>query len=248
MKDAVCRLAVGANYVGAGPAEFMVHDETGEFYFLEVNARLQVEHPVTEAITGLDLVELQLNIASGEPMSVSNSLSKGERNAIVGHAIEVRIVAENPAAGFTPSTGRILAWAEPRHPGIRVDSGFGVGKEISRFYDSMIAKVIAHGKDREDARKKLIQALLDFHILGVQNNIGFLIDVLNSEQFCTAKVDTNMVEREFGDWGPPQVPAEVGSLAANCSAGDGAGNRLSHGRLGVARVWQKQDSWRIFRR
>ncbi len=242
MQQSVRRLALAAGYVGAGTAEFMVDRETGEFYFLEVNARLQVEHPVTEAITGLDLVELQIRVAQGEKLDFDPRLINGDRAALNGHSIEVRIVAEDPAAGFMPSIGRIVGWAEPRHPGIRFDTGFAAGKEVSRFYDSMIAKVIAHGPTREAARKRLISALHDFHVLGVKTNVGYLIDVLEHPGFVAGTIDTGFLAREFAEWAPPAPPSELCVIAEKATGQSQTkieGNRAKG-------AWAQADGWRVF--
>ncbi|MEI7575271.1 MAG: biotin carboxylase N-terminal domain-containing protein [Armatimonadota bacterium] len=242
MQQSVRRLALAAGYVGAGTAEFMVDRETGEFYFLEVNARLQVEHPVTEAITGLDLVELQIRVAQGEKLDIDPRLINGDRAALNGHSIEVRIVAEDPAAGFMPSIGKIIGWAEPRHPGIRFDTGFAAGKEVSRFYDSMIAKVIAHGPTREAARKRLIAALHDFHVLGVKTNVGYLIDVLEHPGFLAGTIDTGFLAREFADWTPPAPPSEL-ALIAEKATGQAQTKIEGNSAKGA---WAQADGWRVF--
>ncbi len=243
MRDATIRLIKAAKYYGAGTAEFMVDPITGDFYFLEVNARLQVEHCVTEEITGLDLVAEQIRVAEGRPLEFDSSLMAGERSAIFGHSMEVRIVAENPGKGFMPSIGKIVGWAEPRGPGIRFDTGFGLGSEISRFYDSMIAKVIAHGSNRTEARQRLIAALNDFHVLGVQTNIAYLIDVLRSEGFASGYIDTGFLGREFSEWsqGPPDL--ELGSLAkfAQSSANPVSSAKTTHS------AWDLTDNWRNIR-
>ena len=202
LRDAVARLVVAAGYVGAGTAEFIFDEKTREFYFLEVNARLQVEHPVTEAVTGLDLVEWQLRVASGERLDFSQALMEGDRSAMMGHAIEVRIIAENPAQNFMPSIGKVLAWAEPRGLGIRVDTGFEAGSEVSRFYDSMLAKLIVHAESREKAIERLALALQDFHILGIHTNIEFSLAVLEHEGFQTGEFDTGFLARSFPNWQP----------------------------------------------
>jgi acetyl/propionyl-CoA carboxylase alpha subunit len=239
MRDATKRLIKAAGYYGAGTAEFMVDGASGEFYFLEVNARLQVEHCVTEEITGLDLVALQIAVAEGKDLGLSDGLMEGSRDAIFGHSIEVRIVAEDPGQGFMPSIGKIVGWAEPRSPGVRFDTGFGQGSEISRFYDSMIAKVIAHGANREEARKRLIAALNDFHVLGVKTNIGYLIEVLRSPGFVSGDIDTGYLGREFAEWHVPAVPVELGSIAAKSqSVGTGITYKKSFS------VWSLDDNWR----
>ncbi|KAF4531533.1 hypothetical protein B566_EDAN019556, partial [Ephemera danica] len=158
MGTAACNLARQANYVNAGTVEFVM-DEQHNFYFLEMNTRLQVEHPVTEMVTGLDLVEWQLRIASGEPLPFDQQAIKFN-----GWAIEARICAEEPTRGFIPSTGLITRYFAPRGAGVRVDSGVNIGGKVDVYYDSMLAKLICHGKTREDARCGLIEALNGYHI------------------------------------------------------------------------------------
>lgn len=212
LRDAAISLAREAGYVGAGTCEFILDPASGAFFFLEVNARLQVEHPVTEAVTGLDLVAWQLRIASGERLDLPPELLRGERSALRGWAIEARIVAEDPAQGFLPSTGRLSAWAEPRHPGVRIDAGFRAGDEVSRFYDSMLAKAIASGETREDALDRLSAALADFPILGVPTDEAILLDVLDHPDFRAGNVDTGWVERTLGGWTPPSPPPFLADL------------------------------------
>jgi 3-methylcrotonyl-CoA carboxylase alpha subunit len=242
MRIAVRRLISASGYVGAGTVEFMFDEPTGKFYFLEVNARLQVEHPVTEAITGLDLVKWQLRIASGEELDVPNRLLQGDRSAIVGHAIEARIVAEDPGAGFMPSSGKILAWAQPLQPGIRVDTGYGPGTEVPRYYDSLLAKVIAHGETRAQAIEKLKSALLDFHILGVKTNISYVLAILDHADFVAGHFDTGWLAREFAEWRPQtDLPLELGAIVAQAG--------VSTTSVGAARVestgaWALADSFR----
>jgi 3-methylcrotonyl-CoA carboxylase alpha subunit len=243
MRDATTRLIKAAGYFGAGTAEFMVDPISGDFYFLEVNARLQVEHCVTEEITGLDLVAQQIRVANGLNLDIPSRLIAGERDSIFGHSVEVRIVAENPGQGFLPSIGKIVGWAEPREPGIRFDTGFGLGCEISRFYDSMIAKVIAHGSNRQEAIQRLVSALNDFHVLGVHTNIAFLIDVLNSDGFMTGDIDTGFLGREFAEWTPCAPPGELGSIAKSASSGI---SETSMEKKSPA-MWDLCDNWRNVR-
>lgn len=220
MQEACKALVKVAGYVGAGTVEFITNADGSEFYFLEVNARLQVEHPVTEAITGLDLVQWQLRIAQGERLDLRPELLAGDRTAVTGHSIEARIVAEDPAANFMPSVGPILAWAEPRMPGVRIDSGFGPGSEVPRFYDSLLAKVIVHGETRAQAVRRLREALLDFHILGVKTNIAYLLDILDHEGFQSGDIDTGFLGRELPDWRPSDdLPEELEAILRNASAG-----------------------------
>jgi acetyl-CoA carboxylase biotin carboxylase subunit len=227
MRAASVRLAKAAGYVGAGTVEFMVDEEGREFYFLEVNARLQVEHPVTELVTGLDLVQWQLRIARGERLDLTDALMSGDRRALRGHAIEVRVVAEDPAMNFLPSVGKILAWAEPKMPGIRVDTGYGQGAEVPRFYDSMLAKVIAHGATRREAVARLRQALLDFHVIGIKTNVSYLLDVLAHPQFDAANFDTGFLGREFGSWQQEGVPSEIGAILSHAGAASRGGDVAS---------------------
>ena len=202
MGHAACELARQAGYVNAGTVEFVL-DASGEFYFLEMNTRLQVEHPVTEAVTGLDLVELQIRIAAGEPLPFGRQevLSKG-------WAMEARICAEEPARGFMPSTGMITRYAEPHGKGLRVDSGVATGSWIGVYYDSMLAKVICHGKDREDARTGLIEALNGYHIEGIVTNVDFVTSVLCHPEFAAANLTTGFIDKHFDGSTPRDLPDE----------------------------------------
>jgi geranyl-CoA carboxylase alpha subunit len=178
-------------YRGAGTVEFLLAAD-GAFYFLEMNTRLQVEHPVTEAITGQDLVAWQLKVAAGEKLPLSQ-----EQVKFSGHAIEVRLYAEDAYAGFLPQTGRIDVWRPASGPGIRVDHGMKDGLAISPFYDPMIAKVIAHGANREEARTRLVQALRDTIVLGPVTNRHFLIRLLEHPEFAAGKATTAFIGKHF---------------------------------------------------
>ncbi len=191
MGKAACDLARTSGYVNAGTVEFVM-DSQHNFYFLEMNTRLQVEHPVTELVTGLDLVEWQLRIASGEPLSFDQS-----GVTFNGWAIETRICAEDPTRGFIPSTGMITRYAAPRGRGIRVDSGVNIGGKIDVYYDSMLAKLICHGKTREDARRGLIEALNGYHIEGVSTNIDFVTSVLCLPEFAEGNLSTGFIDQHF---------------------------------------------------
>ncbi len=182
-------------YLGAGTVEFIL-DRSGDFYFLEVNTRLQVEHPVTEATTGLDLVRMQIDVAQGRPLLVEQ-----EDLAISGHAIEVRLYAEDPSKDFLPATGRVALWSVPELPGLRVDSGVEAGSEIGVHYDPMLAKVIAHGATREQARRRLVRGLRQLGLGGVVTNRDFLLAVLEHPAFCEAELDTHFIERHL----PPET-------------------------------------------
>ncbi|MGM0404181.1 MAG: acetyl/propionyl/methylcrotonyl-CoA carboxylase subunit alpha [Thermodesulfobacteriota bacterium] len=205
MGIAACDLARKAGYVNAGTVEFVM-DPKGGFYFLEMNTRLQVEHPVTEMVTGLDLVELQLRIAAGEPLPFDQA-------GVVfnGWAMEARICAEDPARGFMPATGMITRYAEPRDSAVRVDSGVGTGSKVPVFYDSMLAKVICHGKDRETARIGLVEALNGYHIEGIITNVDFANSVLCHPAFVQGDLDTDFIERHF-DGGTPLHPPDERSM------------------------------------
>ncbi len=183
--------AKAVNYVGAGTVEFIA-DPSGNFYFMEMNTRLQVEHPVTEEITGLDLVEWQLRVASGEKLPASQ-----DELSIRGHSIEARIYAENPDANFMPSVGRLAHLSPPassRH--VRVDTGVEAGDEITPHYDPMIAKLIVWGADRDEALRHMREALERFQIVGVANNVEFLGRLVRTRSFATADLDTSLIERE----------------------------------------------------
>ncbi len=202
MGKSACDLARKAGYVNAGTVEFVM-DPEGKFYFLEMNTRLQVEHPVTELVTGLDLVELQLRIAAGDHLPFDQA---GVR--FTGWAMEARICAEDPARGFTPATGMITRYAEPRGDAVRVDSGVDTGSKIGVHYDSMLAKVICHGKDREAARTGLIEALNGYHIEGVVTNIDFVNSVLCQPAFAAGDLDTGFIDRYFDGHLPLSPPDE----------------------------------------
>jgi acetyl/propionyl-CoA carboxylase alpha subunit len=196
--------AQAVNYVNAGTIEFLV-DTNRQFFFLEMNTRLQVEHPVTELVTGVDLVKLQLRVAAGEPLPFRQA-DLSQR----GHAMECRLYAEDPAGDFLPDSGRVLCAVEPQGPGIRVDSGVVSGTAISLHYDPMMAKLIVLGETRRDARQKMIWALNQFVILGLTTNIPFLKDVIRHEAFRNGQTTTDFVERHFADWRPaPAVPPDL---------------------------------------
>lgn len=240
IRGASQRLAMASGYVGAGTVEFMVDEAEGKFYFLEVNTRLQVEHPVTENITGLDLVKWQLRIASGDRLDIPEGLMTGQRSGIVGHSIETRIVAEDPAGNFMPSVGEILAWAEPQAPGVRVDTGFRQGSEVSRYYDSLIAKLIVHAPTRNDAIARLRTALLDFHILGVKTNVGYLLDVISHPEFIAGNIDTGFLEREFSGWKNDGIPNEIGAITQAATSVS-----ILVGAIEDTSAWSASDSFRI---
>ncbi len=192
MGDAACQAAKACNYVGAGTVDFLV-DAEKNFYFLEMNTRLQVEHPVTELVTGTDLVAWQLNVAAGEPLPLSQ-----EEITITGHAIEVRLYAEDPRQNFVPQTGPIKQWQPATGEGIRIDAGIHSGQNVTPFYDPMLAKVIASGSSREEARRRLVRALEGCTLFGVTVNSEFLANVIQHDVFIRGEATTAFIEQDFG--------------------------------------------------
>ncbi|MGO3081562.1 MAG: acetyl/propionyl/methylcrotonyl-CoA carboxylase subunit alpha [Psychrobacter celer] len=219
MGTAAIEAARAVSYVGAGTVEFIVEQREGtmSFYFMEMNTRLQVEHPVSEAITGVDLVEWQLLVASGQPLPKSQ-----DDLAINGHAIEARICAENPDNDFLPATGTLFTYQKPEHStfnitDVRIDDGVREGDVISPFYDSMIAKLIVHAPTREQALAKLDRALAQTRIVGLPNNVAFLRYILNTESFSQANLDTALIEREADELFD-QHPLDLSTLVVTAIA------------------------------
>ena len=210
--ERACSLAREAGYSNAGTVEFIM-DPRGEFFFLEMNTRLQVEHPVTELITGLDLVELQLMVAAGQPLPY-----RQEDIVLRGWAIEARICAEEPDRNFLPSTGLITRYAEPRGANMRMDSGIMAGSRVSVYYDSLLTKAVAWGEDREEARKRLVEALNKFHLEGVVTNADFANAILNHPAFIEGRLSTDFIAEHF-DQGvmkiePPMEKLELMVIAS----------------------------------
>ncbi len=245
MGAAAVAAARAVGYVGAGTVEFIAEptdDGDLRFYFMEMNTRLQVEHPVTEAITGLDLVEWQLRVAAGEPLPLEQAQLTRR-----GHAIEARICAENPDANFLPATGTLQVMRWPEHVAFvrsatlpRVDSGFGEGDAISPYYDSMIAKLIVWGQDRAQALARLDAALRDTHIVGLHTNVAFLRRVVRSRSFDVPDLDTALIERERAAlFDTPPLPL---ALAA---AGVVAHSMAAERGLEGADPWSRRDGWRL---
>jgi len=191
MGEAAVQAAKAVGYKNAGTVEFLV-DKNESFYFMEMNTRIQVEHPVTELVTGVDLVQEQIRIAAGERLTLSQ-----QDVTIQGHAIECRINAENPSKGFRPSPGKVDIQLWPGGSGVRLDSALYNGYEIPPTYDSMIAKLICYGRDRDEALKKMRRALDEFIIEGIDTNIEFIFDILSHEKFINGEVDTSFINREF---------------------------------------------------
>jgi len=241
MGEAAIAAARSVGYVGAGTVEFIC-EQDGRFYFMEMNTRLQVEHPVTEAITGLDLVEWQLRVAAGEPLPLQQ-----DQLQIKGHAIEARICAENPAQQFLPATGQLQVMRTPAASSfevspVRIDSGVHEGDVISPYYDSMIAKLIVWGEDRAAALSRLDAALRDLHITGLHTNVGFVRRVIHTASFSQAKLDTALIEREHAAlFQAPGVSADVAIGAAMASLLQAAPNASA----GPHDPWATADGWRL---
>ena len=255
--------ARAVDYVGAGTVEFIVEQQANgdmNFFFMEMNTRLQVEHPVTEAITGLDLVEWQLLIASGKPLPL-----KQEDLRITGHAIEARICAENPDNQFLPATGQLKVYGLPEHVtfertyggnmggnssiNVRVDSGVREGDTISPYYDSMIAKLIVHGATREQALARMDEALAKTHIVGLNTNVQFLRYVVRSDSFAQANLDTSLIPREAASlFNQEPVGVELAVAAAVVHTLQAEGTQTDSVRFGTAAdswsdPWSKHDGW-----
>jgi len=192
MGECAVKVAAAVNYVGAGTIEFLVSDVDRSFYFLEMNTRLQVEHPVTELVTGIDLVKEQISVAEGNPLSFSQDDIR-----LQGHAIECRIYAEDPEQNFMPSPGRIERLRIPQGPGVRDDGGVYEGAEVSIYYDPMISKFAVYGRDRKEAIERMRRALQEYEITGLSTTIPFFRDVMRDPEFIEGNLDTGFIERFF---------------------------------------------------
>ncbi len=240
MGSAAVRVATVAGYRNAGTVEFLV-DKNGSFYFLEMNTRIQVEHPVTEMTTGADLVIEQIRIAAGE--RISEYLTKISQR---GHAIECRIYAEDAENNFLPSSGEILYYEEPAGPGIRVDSGIAKGSVVGVEYDPILAKLIALAPTRELAITKMINALKDYKILGIKTSRKFLIDALNHPEFRAGRTYTNFIEKNMSDRVVDIEPAlELAAAVASVAVLKGSKMSASPGREKKISPWQSIGPWEI---
>ncbi|MEU7817131.1 biotin carboxylase N-terminal domain-containing protein [Pseudonocardia sp. NPDC049154] len=237
--DAAVTLARTVGYVGAGTVEFLVLPESaqteGEFFFLEMNTRLQVEHGVTELVTGLDIVATQLRVADGAPLPFTQDDVR-----VSGHAIQARIAAEDPWADFRPAPGAVTGLALPLGPGVRndfgVEAGGGPGSRVAPEYDSMFGKVLAHGADRDAARRRLIAALGELRVEGVPTTAPYLREVLDSESFAAGTHDTGSVQREWVPDPATKPGAGVGSGAGDAAVGSGAAGAVGAGAVGAGAV------------
>jgi 3-methylcrotonyl-CoA carboxylase alpha subunit len=238
MGEAAVALAKAAGYVNAGTVEFLVEGEgeTANFYFLEMNTRLQVEHPVTEVVTGIDLVQAQFDIAEGRPLPFrQDALSQR------GHAIECRVYAESPAQGFLPQAGRILHYEQPAGPGVRVDSGVETGSNVTVHYDPLLAKLIVHGATRDEAMRRARRALDEFIILGIHTNIAFLAAVLRSDAFAAGRIHTRWVDAELDALSAPP-PADLAGVAREAAALARGAENIAHSPR--ADAWHDLRGWR----
>lgn len=241
MGEAAVAAARAVDYVGAGTVEFIMTQD-GHFYFMEMNTRLQVEHPVTEMVTGLDLVEWQLRVAAGEPLPLAQDQLK-----VHGHAIEARIYAENPSRGFLPSTGTLKHLSMPHavefsiDGDVRVDSGVRRGDAITPFYDPMIAKLIVHGRDRRDALARMARALTQCEIVGLSTNVEFLLRIVQSEPFSTGELDTGLIERHHDALFAPSKVSRRHGLALACAALLTREGGEAHGHS----PWDALSHWRM---
>jgi len=235
MSVAALAAAQAAGYVNAGTVEFIA-DADG-FYFIEMNTRLQVEHPVTEMITGLDLVEWQLRVAAGEKLPLTQEEIRAD-----GHAIEARIYAEDPAKGFLPVTGIIQTWREPSGPGIRVDTGFRAGDAVTPYYDALLAKLVAGGSDRAQALARLSEALGEFEVTGLTTNLTFLKALASHPQVVRGEIDTGFIERELAALTRTSQPVAPLDLAAAAIA---VLVREQGAAPARASPWDRSDGWSI---
>jgi acetyl-CoA carboxylase biotin carboxylase subunit len=228
-------VARACKYSGAGTVEFLVDDKL-DFYFLEMNTRLQVEHPVSEMISGIDLVKEQIKVARNEKLSFTqNDLE------INGHAIEVRVCAEDPSNNFLPDTGKLLVYKTPAGPGVRVDDGFEEGMDIPVYYDSMIAKLVVHGKSRTEAIEKMLRAIGDYKIIGVETTLDFCTFVLQHEAFISGKFDTGFIKKYFTPDSLKPTSTELDEIAALAGSLVFEGAKPSQAATGEA---VKKSKWK----
>lgn len=246
MATAAVQLATAVGYTNAGTVEFIVDGE-GNFYFLEVNTRLQVEHPVTELVTGMDLVKWQIRIANGEALPFAQDEIQQR-----GHAIECRLYAEDPANQFLPSIGQIAIYQRPSGPGVRVDDGIESGSEVSPYYDPMLAKIITFGQTRAEAVEKMQKALSDTVVLGVKTNLDYLLAILQESHFQAGKTSTNYLQEHLADWTSAVAASEDEWLAtAVFELMQGAGKGMTRAAVSAADSpadpWQMSPNWRNVR-
>jgi acetyl-CoA carboxylase biotin carboxylase subunit len=245
MGETAKKVVGAAGYNNAGTVEFLL-DKNKNFFFLEVNARLQVEHPVTELCTGVDLVRQQIRIAAGEKLSFSQKDLEQR-----GHALECRIYAEDPAKNFLPSSGKILFLKEPKGPGVRHDCGVYSGWEVPIYYDPILAKLIVWAEDRESACDRMIAALNDYAILGISTSISFLKDIVNHPEFRAGRTNTGFINNHFENWGEKEKSGDMLGLALAAAAFDSInsgppGKKVAGGvQKATVSPWQTLGHWRL---
>jgi acetyl-CoA carboxylase biotin carboxylase subunit len=241
MGEAACEVARAVGYTNAGTIEFLL-DEKKSFYFLEVNARVQVEHPVTEMVTGVDIVKTQLAIAAGGELPFAQK-DLSQR----GHAVECRIYAEDPAANFLPAAGKILFLREPRGPGVRLDGGIYGGYDVPVHYDPILAKLITWGADREEARRRMAEALREYVIVGIRTTVSFLRDVIDHPAYAAGETNTGFIADHFAAWREemPEGMLEVALAAAAAAelAGGPAASFVDGNRAAAPTPWQTVGPW-----
>jgi len=239
--SAALAAARAVGYTSTGTVEFLL-DADGKFYFLEMNTRLQVEHPITELVTGIDLVVAQLRVAQGQPLGFG-------QNDIAprGHALEVRVYAEDPGASFFPSAGPLLALREPTGPGVRVDSGVAAGMTIPVEYDPLLSKISAWGPTRGDAITRLIAALEDTAVVGPTTNLAFLLDILAHPAFGRGDTHTGFLAEHFPKWQPAHAAEEIAALVAAVSAQRPAAHSGAGGESKLPTPWDTLGAWRLGR-
>jgi acetyl-CoA carboxylase biotin carboxylase subunit len=239
MTAAALAVARAVDYASAGTIEFLL-DPGGSFYFLEMNTRLQVEHPVTEWVTGVDLVAAQLRVAGGEPLGFAQ-----QDVSFRGHALEVRVCAEDPAAGFLPSAGPILLVRQPAAPGVRVDSGIEAGSRVPLEYDPLLAKISVWGPDREQAVRRMQAALRDTAILGPATNLAFLQDVLAHPAFKTGATHTAFIDEHLAAWRPSEIEVDAAAIVAALSAGLRSRPAGATAQSARPSPWDTLGRWRL---
>jgi 3-methylcrotonyl-CoA carboxylase alpha subunit len=234
---AAVALAEAVGYVSAGTIEFVV-DPAGNFYLLEMNTRLQVEHPITELVTGLDIAAWQIRIAAGEPLPFVQAELRQR-----GHALECRLYAEDPANHFMPSIGTVAVYRAPAGPGVRVDDGIESGSQVTPYYDPMLAKVITWGADRPEAIRKMVRALREMILLGVTTNIAYLLDILESPVFQAGRTTTKFLEEQLPNWQPVTESDETAWLALAAYEALHGKAGATHRRAGGDAVAAQPDPW-----
>jgi acetyl-CoA carboxylase biotin carboxylase subunit len=242
MGEAAVRLARQIGYRSAGTVEFLLEagsgDEGPRFYFLEMNTRLQVEHPVTEAVVGVDLVQAQIAVAAGEPLPW-----RQEELVQRGHAIECRVYAEDPAAGFLPQAGRLSVYREPAAPGVRIDSGVVEGSVVGVDYDPLLAKLVAQGETREAARRRAVAALRRYVILGIRTNIPFLVRLLEHPRFRDATIDTGFLDEHDELARDPETSGSLAAALAAAAVHDPEAVDAAGATPGIASPRHEPDPW-----